>query len=245
MQVDQEGTSSPSEKIAFALVSSMKEARRIEEGVYIVPLALPLSLESKRIQFEQMLLGAQRRTVRFAERHGWKDLATERFLDSAEIFDVKADFDKALAGVAGLPASTVFPKTYSAALECRVLMAVSPELYAKNYSVGIEEDSYEKLVAHEIAHRLHIRILRGDEEAMGPTWFFEGFAIYAAEQFKETTSEPTATEIQEILSSSERSSYRTYSDVFRFFATKVAVRDMIERAAKEGFQEWLLGLALL
>lgn len=223
----------------------MKEAQRIEEGVYIVPLVLPLSLESKRMQFEQILLRAQRRIVRFAERHGWRNLATERFFDRAEIFDVKADFDKALAGVAELPASTVFPKTYSAALECRVLMAVSPELYAKNYPVGIEEDSYEKLLAHEIAHRLHIRILRGDEEAMGPTWFFEGFAIYVAEQFKEATSEPTATKIQEILSSSERSSYREYSDVFHFFVKKVAVTDMIERAAKEDFQKWLLGSALL
>jgi hypothetical protein len=106
----------------------MEEPRRFEEGGHIVPLALPSLLEPRREQFEQTLLGAQRRIVRFAEVHGWKDLAMERFFDRAEIFDVKADFDKALASVAGLPASTVFPETYSAALECRVLMAVSPEI---------------------------------------------------------------------------------------------------------------------
>ena len=246
MRIDQESLSSPRVKqIASTVVSGMEEPRRFEEGVHIVPLTLPSPLEPRREQFEQTLLGAQRHILRFAERHGWKDLANERFFDRAEIFNVKANFDKALAGVAGLPASTVFPETYSAALECRVLMAVSPELYAKNYPEGIEEDSYEKLLAHEIAHRLHIRILRGDEEAMGPTWFFEGFAIYAAEQFKETTSEPAATDIQKILSSSERSSYRKYSDVFRFFAKKVVIKEMIERAAKEGFQEWLLGIAPL
>lgn len=101
------------------------------------------------------------------------------------------------------------------------------------------------MLAHEIAHRLHVRILRGDEEAMGPVWFFEGFAIYAAEQFRETTSELRTTEIEEILSNSERSSYRKYSEVFRFFAKRLSVTDMIEHAAKEGFQEWLRGFATL
>ena len=246
MRIDQEGLSPPRVKeITSIVVSSMKEPRRFEEGIHIVPLALPSSLEPRREQFEQTLLGAQRRIVRFAERHGWKDLAMERFFDRAEIFNVKANFDKALVGVAGLPASTVFPETYSAALECRVLMAVSPELYAKSYSEGIEEDSYEKLLAHEIAHRLHIRILRDDEEAMGPTWFFEGFAIYAAEQFKESTSRLTATEIHGILSSLERGSYRKYGDVFRFFVKKVTIKEMIERAAKEGFLEWLQQLSRL
>lgn len=223
----------------------MSKSRRFGEGVYVVPLALPLSLEPRRTQFEHTLLGAQRRIVRFAERYGWKSLVMESFFDRAEIFDVKADFDKAIVVVAGLPVSTVLPKTYSAVLECRVLMAVSPELYAGNYPEGIEEDSYEKLLAHEIAHRLHIRILNGDEGRMGPTWFFEGFAIYAVEQFKESTCKPSATEIHEILSSSKRGSYRKYNDVFRFFAEKVALPEMIEHAAKEGFLEWLLGFAVL
>jgi hypothetical protein len=94
---------------------------------------------------------------------------------------------------------------------------VSPELYAKNYSEGVEEDSYEKLLAHEIAQRLHIRISNDDEGRMGPPWFFEGFAIYAVEQFRESTCKPSSTEIREILSSSKRGSYKKYNDVSRFF----------------------------
>ena len=210
-----------------------------------MPLDLPLSLEPRRTQLEHTLLGAQRRIVRFAERYGWKSLVMESFFDRAEIFDVKANFDKAIVALEGLPVSTVLPKTYSAVLECRVLMAVSPKLYAENYLEGVEQDSYEKLLAHEIAHRLHIRILNGDEERMGPTWFFEGFAIYAAEQFRESTRKPSATEIREILSSSKRGSYKKYNDVFHFFAEKVAIPEMIEHAAKEDFPEWLLGFAAL
>ncbi len=54
--------------------------------------------------------------------------------------------------------------------------------YAEIYPEGIEDKSFEKLLTHEMAHRLHIRILDGNEEAMGPIWFFEGFAIYIADQ---------------------------------------------------------------
>ena len=32
---------------------------------------------------------------------------------------------------------------------------------------GDEENAFEKLLAHEMAHRLHIRILNGNENAMG------------------------------------------------------------------------------
>lgn len=208
-----------------------------------MPLVLPLSLEPRRTQFERVLLGAQRRIVRFAEKYGWKSLVMESFFDRAEIFDAKADFDKAIAVVAELPVSTVLPKTYSVVLERRVLMAVSPELYAENYPEGIEEDSYEKLLAHEIAHRLHIRILNGDEGRMGPTWFFEGFAIYAVEQFKKSTCKKSITEVRDILSSSKRESYRKYNDVFRFFAEKVSLPEMIEHAATKDFSKWLLSFA--
>jgi hypothetical protein len=72
---------------------------------------------------------------------------------------------------------------------------------------------------------------------------FEGFAIYAVEQFRESTCKPSRTEIREILSSSKRGSYKKYKDVFRFFAEKVTIPEMIERAAKEDFSEWLLRLA--
>jgi hypothetical protein len=34
------------------------------------------------------------------------------------------------------------------------------------------QGGFEKLLTHEMAHRLHIRILDGSEEAMGPVWFY-------------------------------------------------------------------------
>jgi hypothetical protein len=220
----------------------MVKPHLVEEGVYSVPLVLSLSLEPRRTQFEQTLLAAERRIVKFAEKHGWRDLTKQSFLDRAQIFDAKADFDEALAIASGFPPSTVFPKTYSAALEERVLMAVPPELYAENYPEGVEDDSFEKLLAHEIAHRLHIRVLNGNEDAMGPTWFYEGFATYVADQFKECVFELRASEVREVLVGQRPESYRKYASVFRFFAQKAPIHELVEQASKKDFSTWLSNL---
>ena len=217
----------------------MEKPRRIEESVFRVQLVLPESLENERRELELFLLGAQKRIASFAELHGWKDLTRESFFDCAEIYDGKEAFDRALAKVAGAAGQIEFPKTYSAALENRVLMAVSPVLYSENYPEGIEEDSYEKLLAHEIAQWLHIRILNGNEDAMGPIWFFEGFAIYAADQFSQDEYPLESAEIQRMISASARTSYRKYGILFRYLTKKASVEELIEHAGKADFESWL------
>jgi hypothetical protein len=217
----------------------MEKPCLVEDGVYRVQLILPESLEHERRELELFLLGAQRRIANFAELHGWKDLTRESFFDRAEIYDSKEAFDRALAKIAGATEQIEFPKTYSAALENRVLMAVSPALYSENYPEGVEEGSYEKLLAHEIAHRLHIRILKGNEDAMGPIWFFEGFAIYAADQFSQDRSPLASAEIRSIISASARASYRSYGTLFRYLTSRASVEELIEHTRKADFELWL------
>ncbi|MEQ8167698.1 MAG: hypothetical protein ABRQ38_02290 [Candidatus Eremiobacterota bacterium] len=94
-------------------------------------------------------------------------------------------------------------------------------------------------MAHEIAHRLHVRILNGNEEAMGPLWFFEGFALYAANQFEDSSLILSEEEIGEIIRSEERGSYEKYAFVFRYFLKKKPLEDMIEQAGKKDFIRWL------
>ena len=117
-------------------------------------------------------------------------------------------------------------KTFSAALEKRRLIAISPVIYAENYPDGIEENSFEKLFTHEMAHRFHIRLLDGDEDAMGPIWFFEGFAIYAAGQFCNSKLKLTENEIWEIVNSTARGSYKKYDYVFRYFLEKIPLNNL-------------------
>ncbi len=204
-----------------------------------IPVILPAGLEKRRVEFEQALAAARKRIGDFAEKNGWAPLATESFADSFVVFADKGAFDEAILKSAGLDIGTKLPKTYSAALENRVLMAVTPEIFIKNFPEGMEENYYEKLLTHEIAHRLHIRILNGNEEAMGPVWFFEGFAIYAADQLKLRDYRMSPGEIWRTIGDTERGDYRKYGYIFRHFAQKAPLDTLIHRAGDDDFASWL------
>jgi len=211
----------------------------IEECVYIIPLILSKSLEPQRNELEQVLISAQRRIRDFAKQYGWKNLTRDSFADCAEIYDNKDEFDLALIRLTGSDPLIKIPITYSAVLQNRIILSVSPELYAQNYPESIEDKYFEKLIAHEIAHRLHIRILDGNEDAMGPIWFFEGFAIYASGQFENYSFELDSKEIWKIVRNTKRRNYKKYSSVFRYFLKKASIHDLIEKAKTEDFLKWL------
>lgn len=205
-----------------------------------IPLILPPSLETRRSEFLQSVNNALKIIKDFAGKHGWTEHLAESFPDSVMIFDNKSDFSKTLLKLAGADTAMVLPETYCAALEKRTLTIVSPEIYAEVYPQGIESCSYEKLMAHEIAHRLHIRILDGNEEAMGPVWFFEGFAIYAAGQFSLLQDTLTKPEIIGIINNPERGSYSNYGIVFRHFIKKYSLKELIIMSKEKNFNEALV-----
>ncbi len=205
-----------------------------------VKLVLPSSLEARRPELSDKIDLARENLRVFAKNNGWEDLVKEEFMDSVMIFDDKALFNKILLALAGLDSTLALPDTYCAALEKRVLIVMSPEYYARVYPEGIEEQSYPKLLTHEMAHRLHIRILNGDEEAMGPIWFYEGFAIYAANQFSHSTLELTREEMMMMMQDPERGSYVQYNSIFRYFAKRLPVQELIEKARDETFNNALI-----
>ena len=207
-----------------------------------VPIILPTSLEKRRDEFEQALSAAQARINKFAEINGWAHLATESFADSFVVFDNKMAFDEAILKSAGLDITTKLPKTYSAALENRTLMAVTPEIFTENFPEGQEDDYYVKLLAHEMAHRLHVRILNGNEEAMGPVWFFEGFAIYAADQLKSNGYRMSPGEIWSTIGDPERGDYRKYGYIMRCFIKKAPLDALVRKAGEKDFVSWLRAL---
>jgi len=219
-----------------------EKTHMIEKGVYIAPVIISKSLESRREEFEETLIASQIRIREFAKTYGWENLTEESFFDRVEIYDSKEVFDRRVKEITETDPSVQLPRTYSAVLEKRILVAVSPEIFRENYPQGIEDKFYEKIMAHEIAHRLHIRILNGNEEAMGPVWFFEGFAIYAANQFEHSSLVLSDEEIGEIIRSEERGSYEKYAFVFRYFVKKRPVKEMVEEAGKKDFIQFLYKL---
>lgn len=210
------------------------------EGSVSIPILLATELEPRRSEFQDYVSKAQGRLERFAARYAWEGLCREAFMDSVMIFTDKALFNKTLLSLAGYDLNTELPDSYCAALEKRVLMVMSPEYYAAVYPEGQETDAYEKLLTHEMAHRLHIRILDGNEEAMGPIWFYEGFAIYAADQFTSSTIDLSNEEMILVMKDPARGSYGKYQRVFSHFVSGSALPDLVKQAGNNDFNTRLI-----
>jgi hypothetical protein len=233
--------------VTFLLLSSCQYGGEKATGIQVAidndmvttPLVLPASLENRRPEFETNVKNAIANIKTFATKYGWDSLTIDPFMDSIMIFDNKKKFDRSLLTLVQADTCMELPVMYCAALEERTLVVVTPEQYAEAYPEGIEADSYEKLLTHEIAHRLHIRILNGDEEAMGPVWFYEGFALFAADQFSTSSLQLSEEEIKEIMNNPDRGSYVNYNFIFRYFASRIPLKELIAQARNENFNEWV------
>lgn len=208
-------------------------------GVWELPLALSPSLEGRREYFEEMLLAAQRRIRDFSRRHKWQRLTATPLARRAAIYEDKPQFDLALIGLLGATATRRIPRTKVSALARDTLVLAAPEVYKDLAGEGLETDSFEKLMAHELAHGLHSRLLEGNAELVGPEWFQEGFAINAAGQYELLQSDPNYDEIFRILNGGTGSP-QAYGAVFRHFARRVPLQDLVKRAYLPTFKGWLL-----
>jgi len=212
---------------------------QISESISI-PLILPDSLESRRKEFLEYVNAARMNIISFAKDYGWEEFTKVEFTDRVIIFDNKNEFDLTLLKLAEADPSQHLPDTYCAALEKRTLISVTPEYFSKVYPEGNEERSFEKLLTHEIAHRLHIRILNGEEKAMGPIWFYEGFAIYAADQFSKSDIILRNDEMIKIMKDPVRESYVKYNFIFRYFVNEMPLKELILKAKDENFNDELI-----
>jgi len=217
----------------------MKKNRMIENCVYEVPLVLSGELEAQRESLKLAFANSQKRLRDFAVRNGWERFVEENFIDRAEIYHKQEELVNRILGMAGADSAVMLPKEFSACLEDKIFMSVSPELYSRIYPEAAGDTAFEKLIVHEMAHRLHVRILGGNEEAMGPIWFFEGFAVHAADQFPEQAM--PREKIWKIARNPERGSYRKYSSVFRHFLKYASIHELISHAGDKNFLEWLEG----
>lgn len=218
---------------------SLSQPKQIEDRVYEIPIQLTELLEPQRPVLREAIIAAQKRLRDFAQKHHWHNHTRQPFAKLFQVYSDKASFDHDLLSLCGMDINTELPATYCAALEQDILMSVSPDLYCSLYPEGDEENAFEKLLTHEMAHRLHIRILNGDENAMGAVWFYEGFALYAAGQFEKNAPELNMSEIWSIVNDPERGSYKKYAAVFQYFLKKVSIHQLVENAAKDEFVTWL------
>ena len=204
------------------------------------PLILPQSLESSRSELESAILDGIQMAGDFADKYAWGEHMIEPYIIRAEITDSKDRLLQIVHSLCAFPAETRLPNTLSGGLEQKVLFALSPELYRTTYPQGDEPQAFEKLVCHEIVHRLHTRILNGNEEAMGPIWFFEGFAVVGSNQFPDQETDLPLWKLKEIVLAQERGSYELYGKTLRFLLKHTDLPNLVEKARDENFNEWII-----
>ena len=211
----------------------------IQPGIFDVPIIVDDPQDSRREEYRKTFWNAERTVYNFAHAQGWNSYVEKPFVKQVEIYDSKETFDRRLRELTQETTTTI-PKTFTGAIEKDILLVVSPEVLDNVFPDGRGPRAHEKLMAHELAHRLQIRLLDGNEDHMGPMWFYEGFATYVSDQFP--GNKPlTEKEAWQVADSKERISYRKYNAAFSYFLNKkgVSLTDFVKHAADANFADWL------
>jgi hypothetical protein len=178
----------------------------------------------------------------FAGRYGWLNYLRKPAFESVEIFGSQLDLWRRVQQMENLPAEQEMPTSALAAgVEKGILLAVTPEEYMKiRPEYASLPRAWRRLLAHEMAHQLHERLVK-EPDAMGPTWFFEGFALVAAGQ-NLCRGVPRIESFDEAMSCASRvgtGSYVFYELALRFFLRRIPIGKMIREAGSKNFEDWL------
>jgi len=219
-------------------------------GADSVQIELPPNLESERASYREDILLAVGRVASWFTQQGFETRA-EDLIDRAIVF---GDIETAQAKVAehfGVDPTAV-PDSFSGTVDQKTLFVVTRDVYRKTYTRLYpdwpwDESQYQGLVAHEVAHRAHARVavsLHGSEEAMGPTWFFEGLAILCAGNFEPREGEWPRLSWDQFMAyvredGTKSLGYPTYGRMIRSLVAAFPAKLLIERASDKDFPQSL------
>lgn len=175
----------------------------------------------------------------FAFRNGFGDAYRRGLVREIKVFTTKAEFDRYLLAAGVWTQTAPVPENYVALFHKGTLLATAEDDARRTNPAMGGHDDYVRILTHEFAHGLHIAVLNGDDAAMGPRWFFEGFAVAAAGQFE--GPEISAADYRAVIAGLPKSDYRVFGAAVRKLAQTHSYADLIERARKPGFDAWALG----
>jgi hypothetical protein len=212
---------------------------RVERAWVAERLALPAREEPRRGWYADQVVAAHETIAAFAADHGWAS-HVRPFSQRVEVYAEQETLWVRLRSVFGLPMDAPLPTPgLAGALEQGVLYAVTPEVYARvQPRYGAAPGAYARLLAHEMAHRLHIAVLGGDEERMGPPWFYEGFAVVASGDLV-GLEVATADDLWRHVRAEGAGAYAHYAAALRFLAARIPLPRLVAHAGDVGFEAWL------
>jgi hypothetical protein len=188
-------------------------------------------------KFNAIVQSATSEVLSFSKRHRLKIERQEDFVETVVHYESKAEFDKMISSHPNWQKGSMVPATYAGLGMKKEFHVISLRAYKKMHPSDTDDD-YLKLLVHELAHLLHIAAIGGREDEMGPMWFFEGLACFAADQYPKSTSLPIQ-RIDEILSDTKRGSYAEYAAMLRGLTQKESIADLTKRASSKDFSAWV------
>jgi hypothetical protein len=204
-------------------------------------LVLPSGHEHRRVETVEAVLLALQIVREFAAVHGWSRHVRQPFFNAVEIYADQSALWRRILELNGVEDAPMPTDALTAALEGEKLLAVFREEAerARPEYFRTPED-WARALAHEIVHRLHARILNGNEDAMGPEWFFEGFAVYGSGQpLGDAYEIASADEGLMLAAQRGRGAYARYAAAVRFFAERVPLPELVANAGTKDFDAWL------
>ena len=208
---------------------------------------LPESLNHTRDSYKEDVMTALKHVSDFF-MSSELELPNTRLIDSVTVFESPLKAREHLAKAYDTQIERI-PGTFAGTVEGHSLFLVSrgayQEIWQKLYPTwSWTEQTYHQLVVHELAHRAHEEFAiasYGSAEAMGPTWFFEGFAVTCAGQFETDSQMMGCEELQEQVGSERMPevSYPIYGHIVRSLADKYGMKVLVTRASEPGFPQFL------
>lgn len=203
---------------------------------------VPAGSEHRRGEIAQAVCDAVAIVKAFAAFYAWAPLAKEPFFSRVEIFPSNETLWKHLLELNQLPYDFPPPTdAVTAVLENGTLMAVFFEeaQRARPEYFKIHLDWVQAL-AHEMVHRLHVRVLNGNEDAMGPQWFYEGLAIIGSGQpLDRDIAVQDIGKALELTAATACGSYACYAAALRFLMKRIPLQRLVEHAADPDFETLL------
>lgn len=185
--------------------------------------------------FRPTLERATERLADFARREALGGLAPARFAERVIVYPSKACFDAMVRSSPGWPsAQRDVPRNFLGVAQQRELHVVAWPVFHEVHPADSLDD-YVKLVAHELTHLLHAA-MAGDEDRMGPIWFYEGLAVAAADQYPGAPV-PTGDALHDVLHSSDRGNYADYGAIVRALSRHRSLGVLVQFAPDPDFDD--------
>ncbi|NEX93319.1 hypothetical protein [Caulobacter sp. 17J65-9] len=172
----------------------------------------------------------------------------DRLVDDVTVFPSPDEARRVLARRHRIPVAEI-PPTFSGTVEGRTLYVISRDAYERLWrslypDAPWSEETYRQLIAHELTHKAHENWARarfGTIDAMGPAWFYEGFAVACAGQFPDQGPALSAQALRAEIGGGRTpaGSYPEYGRIVRALAAAYGMEAVLDAAARPDFPDAL------